>query len=933
MTTISFLLDVNAPNAQKTFDAVAARLDKLDASMKATRELSVGNASAMATIAKAQIAADRLRDRVTNPMDLSIRGAQTAEARLLELEATSDKLNSKLSNVGDSGEKAATGGLQDFGSSLGKLSNIVMPAAIAAGVALSPVIVTAGVGLGGFAAAAASSAKPILTAAQAAGGLKANLDTLNPAQQQVARGILSLQGDFDKFAKSMQPEVFSAFNSGLGIANTLLHGAEPVAAAAGKALDGVLAALSTDLHSSQWQQFFGWMAQNAGPDVQLLGNTFIDLANDLPPLLENLQPLGQALLTATDSGAKGIGDLANSLHDLAEQTGVSWLGQEISKLTHDIPAGNKNIFGMNSAFGQTSKSASAAASGVGKFAGSTLKAAPQVGSLSGDLGILASSTSSATTQLSAYSDLWNIFVGKAVGDQQAVLDTSQAFKTFTAQVGQSGAKSLTAQSDFLAYMTQIGAGLSTLQKNGASVRAINGYYQTNIGRLNSLHKLTPAQRADVQGLTKDYNAWASSTQGLNKNTLTAAGSLKNNFLSQLTKIGANTPGVSKDVGALANAVLKTGTQSSATRSDRSKLITDLENAGLSAKGATGLVNSLQSSIGRLKGKNVNVGVLMTGSGKVSLAPIPGVGGFTKAQLLLGEGRAAGGAVTGPGGPKSDAIPIWASNGEYMMQASAVAKYGLPLMHALNSGKFASGGQISAISSNMDKLVSWTSANESSWTGNVEKNWATTAEKAWQSAWQKSLTTEMTGGLGALPHGSLGGTLAEVQYAASLLGKYGWPNSMITALEKLWTQESGWNPYAVNPSSGAYGIPQALGKGHPYNLGDAKAQIAWGLNYIAGRYGNPANAWAHETAAGWYGHGGKFAAGQLIGVGDRGRELVSFDQPGTVLSPEQSAALGTRGGDGPLVGTLNVNHVPGFTSTADIENALTMASRQVRLARR
>jgi hypothetical protein len=26
---------------------------------------------------------------------------------------------------------------------------------------------------------------------------------------------------------------------------------------------------------------------------------------------------------------------------------------------------------------------------------------------------------------------------------------------------------------------------------------------------------------------------------------------------------------------------------------------------------------------------------------------------------------------------------------------------------------------------------------------------------------------------------------------------------------VWTRESGWNPYATNPLSGAYGIPQSL----------------------------------------------------------------------------------------------------------------------------
>jgi TP901 family phage tail tape measure protein len=196
------------------------------------------------------------------------------------------------------------------------------------------------------------------------------------------------------------------------------------------------------------------------------------------------------------------------------------------------------------------------------------------------------------------------------------------------------------------------------------------------------------------------------------------------------------------------------------------------------------------------------------------------------------------------------------------------------------------------------------------------------------------------GLLGIGGGGGGGNAGNQAIGKAMAAAMGWTGGQWTALQALWNRESGWNALAKNPSSGAYGIPQSLPASKMASAGadwltNAATQIKWGLGYIAATYGSPAAAWAHETAAGWYGHGGKFAAGQLIGVGDRGRELVSFDQPGTVLSPEQSAALAAKGrsGDGPLVGTLNVNHVPGFTTTKDIENALTMASRQVRLGRR
>lgn len=59
-------------------------------------------------------------------------------------------------------------------------------------------------------------------------------------------------------------------------------------------------------------------------------------------------------------------------------------------------------------------------------------------------------------------------------------------------------------------------------------------------------------------------------------------------------------------------------------------------------------------------------------------------------------KATGGPIYGPGTGTSDSVPIWASNGEYMMRASAVSKYGMSFMNAVNSGrmpKFASGGPI------------------------------------------------------------------------------------------------------------------------------------------------------------------------------------------------------------------------------------------------
>ncbi len=85
---------------------------------------------------------------------------------------------------------------------------------------------------------------------------------------------------------------------------------------------------------------------------------------------------------------------------------------------------------------------------------------------------------------------------------------------------------------------------------------------------------------------------------------------------------------------------------------------------------------------------------------------------------------------------------------------------------------------------------------------------------------------------------------------------GWTGSQWTCLESLWTKESGWNHRAENPSSGAYGIPQALPGSKMGSAGSDWAtnpatQIEWGLGYIAGRYGTPCGAWSHSQANNWY----------------------------------------------------------------------------------
>lgn len=141
------------------------------------------------------------------------------------------------------------------------------------------------------------------------------------------------------------------------------------------------------------------------------------------------------------------------------------------------------------------------------------------------------------------------------------------------------------------------------------------------------------------------------------------------------------------------------------------------------------------------------------------------------------------------------------------------------------------------------------------------------------------------GGGQNPSGSAGGDPAVNQGIAQSLAIANGHPSWVTGQEwtdwvQLWNDESGWNQDAVNPSSGAFGIAQALGHGTPgsagtvviggtthdeyganfalttsqamaANNGNASGQILWGIGYIAARYGSPSAALAHENTFGFY----------------------------------------------------------------------------------
>lgn len=921
----------SADDASGSLGGLKLRLDELNGKVAAARVSLDGNKEAQAQLDAIDARLIDLDHKTSTP-NLDVQGTAKAVAELSAVDVALDKVGGK----GGSAEGAS--------SSLGLLAS-PMGALVGAGVLLAPVMVTTSVGLAGFGAAAAAAVAPILAAGTATKAQQQALAGLDPAQKAAYDSLGALKSQFGGFAKALEPETLGVFNQGLKLADGLLGDVEPVAAATGKALGVLVGDISADLKTQQWQQFFGFMAQSAGPDIQLVGSLFTDLLNDLPQLLEELQPAAQGLLTVADdatlalkaldtlnpslsttsvnaaavqtnSGNMFTRLLASSKLAISEVTGIGRATGDAATGTMSLATASTSLgdslvtledkYGLsadqaealiaaakqtNQALAGGGASARAAMTAIEGYANANLAAKTPTQQLAADVSTLGNNTLGAAAQLNAFTDAWNLLVGNSVSDQQAVLATSQAFQALVTEVKSSGAQSLTSQSDFLSYVSSIGQGVGTLQKNGASVAQVNAYYQTNIDRLNSLHNLTPAQRADVQGLTRDYDTWAHSTAGLNAQTAAAAATIKDNFTANLKALGEFTPSVNTDVNNLATAVLRTGTQSSATQGDRAKLIADLNQVGIYGQAATKLVNGLQQQIAGLKGKTVAVDVTIGGEGAIVASAVG-----LPARIFKLSHLAAGGKLPGFGG--GDVHPALLESGETVVD-KVTSKKLAGVFSAAGVPGYAAGGLVDA--------PPWAGAQGSGAAGGWAGSWVQGEVAAFFTAARAAAAAAAAAGT-PVAYSKVAGVTQWEPDVSKVLSWLGLPQADLPTVMSQIQTESGGNPNAINltdinaqrgdPSKGlmqvisetfaAYRSPSLSS-----NIYDPEANIFAGVNYAVHRYGNP--GWLGVLGHGHgYANGTSSARAGLAVVGENGPEIVNF-RGGEQVIPHQVIPRGGSGG--------------------------------------
>lgn len=312
---------------------------------------------------------------------------------------------------------------------------------------------------------------------------------------------------------------------------------------------------------------------------------------------------------------------------------------------------------------------------------------------------------------------------------------------------------------------------------------------------------------------------------------------------------------------------------------------------------------------------------VTAVGQVDLTPLKdfaGQGGYFKDGFRAAGGNFAfadGGLFRGAGGPTDDANLIAVSDNEYIQKASAVNFWGVDFMDDINNhrvpskfaGAFAGGGLVSQNYWGAGASIGY----------EAFRNPLTVMGVKNLPQLPKYVPTDLPsfggGGGGAIPTGQHL-ALIDAALAADGIPRSAWPR-WEAGLNVLIQRESSWNPNSINlwdsnakaghPSMGLMQTIASTFAGNrnpslPNNVYDPVSNIAAGINYIIGRYGDISNVQQANPNLPHrgYAQGGLVKAIAAANIFDGGGILqsggvgINMGRPEAVLTPDESAAYKT-----------------------------------------
>jgi len=314
-------------DATKTILAIDALIKGLDGD-DANIDIDANAHDVEAEIKKLMADLDRL-DEKSPDIDIDLNTGDAAE----EIEI----LKAELKSIGDERVKvkvntdevrkgrASMDGFRNSALQASRSVNGIAAAVLGLGTALIPIgavavggiaalsgaLVTAGIGVGLFGAVAVTNFSHVndalkgLKTAQdafntavtddakdkALAKMKAIMDSLSPAEQEMVKGIQAFQAAWRSFAEQFQPIIFQTAAEGLkGIAALLPSIAPIVQAAAGAFLFLERSAVRA-LQGPFWQSFIKMIGQNLGPILRDLGRTIGNVFGGFAALIMAFMPL------------------------------------------------------------------------------------------------------------------------------------------------------------------------------------------------------------------------------------------------------------------------------------------------------------------------------------------------------------------------------------------------------------------------------------------------------------------------------------------------------------------------------------------------------------------------------------------------------------------------------------------------------------------
>ena len=254
------------------------------------------------------------------------------------------------------------------------------------------------------------------------------------------------------------------------------------------------------------------------------------------------------------------------------------------------------------------------------------------------------------------------------------LPTLQAMTTLPGQVGENAQKALATLQLQIAELNKTTDALTNAFKNGL---------QSGIqGSLDSLAKGTFELKDALLNLAQSIvSAMAQvASKGLADIAMNQLSNLGKSLFSSITDTAEN-------ASAIASAELMSTAITSATSVGSVELGTSLTTA--MTTGTAGLTGAI-------------AGAFSSGAATLYTAITSASAGSSAMSGLAGAASvvaATGGYISGPGTSTSDSIPARLSNGEFVVKAESVKKYGLDYLHAINTGRlhyYATGGPVSNV---------------------------------------------------------------------------------------------------------------------------------------------------------------------------------------------------------------------------------------------